>query len=42
MIVSVFDRVESIVVKRENAGKQHFLLFSQYFSPFPKQISLFG
>ena len=27
--------------KRRNAGYQHFLLFLQYFQPFPKQISLF-
>ena len=29
MIISVFDRVENIVGKGENAGYQHF------FSPFP-------
>ena len=27
MIISVFDRVENIVGKGENAGCQHFLLF---------------
>ena len=26
-----FERVEKIVVKGENAGYQHFLLFQQYF-----------
>ena len=31
MIISVFDRVENIVGKGENAGYQHFLLFSQCF-----------
>ena len=31
MIISVFDRVENIVVKGENAGYQHFLLFPQCF-----------
>ena len=29
MIISVFDRVENIVGKGENAGYQHFLLFPQ-------------
>ena len=33
---------ENIVGKRENAGNQHFLLFSQCFLPFPKQISIFS
>ena len=28
-MISVYDRVESIVGKRENAGNQHFLLFPQ-------------
>ena len=27
MMIFVFDRVENIVVKGENAGYQHFLLF---------------
>ena len=27
----VFERIENIVGKGENAGFQHFLLFSQYF-----------
>ena len=27
LIISVFDRVENIVGKGENAGNQHFLLF---------------
>ena len=31
---------ENIVGKGENAGNQHFLLFPQYFLPFPKQISI--
>ena len=29
MIISVYDRVENIVGKGENAGYQHFLLFPQ-------------
>ena len=32
---------ENIVGKGENAGNQLFLLFPQYFLPFPKQISFF-
>ena len=31
MMISVFDRVENIVEKGENAGYQHFLLLSQCF-----------
>ena len=31
MIISVFDRVENNVGKRENAGYQNFLLFQQCF-----------
>ena len=31
MIISVFDRVENIAGKGENAGYQHFLLFTQCF-----------
>ena len=31
MMISVFDRVENIVGKGENAGYQHFLLFPQCF-----------
>ena len=31
MIIFVFDRVENIVGKGENAGYKHFLLFSQCF-----------
>ena len=31
MIIFVFDRVENIVGKGENAGYQHFLLFAQCF-----------
>ena len=30
----VLERVENIVGKGENAGYQHFLLFSQYFLDF--------
>ena len=30
-MISVFDRVENIVEKGENAGNQHFLLFPQCF-----------
>ena len=29
MAISVFDRIENIVGKGENAGYQHFLLFPQ-------------
>ena len=31
MMISVYDRVENIVGKGENAGYQHFLLFPQCF-----------
>ena len=31
MTISVFDRLENIVGKEENAGYQHFLLFTQGF-----------
>ena len=31
MMIVVFDRVENIVGKEENAGYQHFLLFPQCF-----------
>ena len=31
MLISVFDSVENIVGKGENAGHQHFLLFPQCF-----------
>ena len=31
MIISVWDRVQNIVGKGENAGYQHFLLFQQCF-----------
>ena len=30
-IISVYDRIENIVEKGENAGYQHFLLFPQCF-----------
>ena len=32
MMIPVFDRVENIVGKGENAGYQHFLLFPTMFS----------
>ena len=35
MMISVFDRVENIVEKGENAGYQHFLLFPQCFQKVP-------
>ena len=38
MLISVFDRVENIVGKGENAGYQHFLLFPQCF----KKASMCG
>ena len=31
MMISLYDRVENIVAKGENAGYQHFLLFPQCF-----------
>ena len=31
IIISVYDRVENVVGKGENAGYQHFLLFPQCF-----------
>ena len=31
MMISLFDKVENIVGKGENAGFQHFLFFPQYF-----------
>ena len=34
MKLSVFDRIENIVGKGENAGDQHFLLFPQCFQKF--------
>ena len=34
IMISVFDRVENIVGKGENAGYQHFLLFPQCFLQF--------
>ena len=47
MIISVFDSVENIVGKGENAGYQHFLLFLQCFekASFPgvfQKVSLCG
>ena len=35
MSISVFDRVENIVKKGENAGYQHFFLFPQSFQTDP-------
>ena len=32
IVISLFDRVENTMVKGENAGIQHFLLFQQCFS----------
>ena len=32
MIISMLERVENIMGKEENAGIQHFLLFSTMFS----------
>ena len=34
MMISVFDIIENIVGKGENAGNQHFLLFPQCFHKF--------
>ena len=34
VMIFVFDRVENLVGKGENAGYQYFLLFSQSFNPF--------
>ena len=46
MIIFVFDRVENIVEKEENAGYQPFLLFPQCFekalSHTHQKVSLFG
>ena len=41
MIEFVFDRVEYIVKKGENAGDQHFLFFPQCFLPIQRQILSF-
>ena len=38
MLISLFDRVENIVGKGENAGYQHFLLFPECF----QKTSLLG
>ena len=35
MMITVFDRVENFVEKEENAGYQHFLLFTQCFQKDP-------
>ena len=37
MMISVFNRVENIVGKGENAGYQHFLLFPQCFQKLVSQ-----
>ena len=44
MMISVFDRVENIVGKGENAGYQHFILFPQCFSKpsFSGLLKLYG
>ena len=40
---SVFDRVENIVEKGENAGYKHFLLFSQCFQNlFLRSLTLYS
>ena len=41
MMIFVFDRVENIVEKGENAGNQHFLLFPHCFLPILKEILCF-
>ena len=40
MMISVFDRLENIVAKGENAGYQHFLLFPNCFQKPPSLGSL--
>ena len=40
IIISVFDKIEHIVGKGENAGYQHFLLFPQSFQTAPFSWSL--
>ena len=37
----VCNKVENIVRKEENSGYQHFLLFLQYFLPFPNKFQFF-
>ena len=41
-MISVFDRVENILGNGENAGYQHFLLFSQSFQEisFPQVLKI--
>ena len=41
MMILVFDRVENIVEKGENAGYQHFLLFPRCFQRafYPERLS---
>ena len=41
MMIYVFDRVENIVQKGENAGYHNFLLFPQCFLPYLRQKSSF-
>ena len=41
MKISLYDSVENTVVKGENAGYQHFLLFPQCF-PKPSSLKLCG
>ena len=38
MMISLFDRVENTVRKRENAGYQHFLLFPVFSKAFLQMI----
>ena len=40
MMISVFDRVENILGKGENAGYQHFLLFPQCFQKLSSPVLL--
>ena len=38
-MISIFDSVENIVVKEENAGNQHFIFFPRCFIPNERQKS---
>ena len=38
-VIFIFDRVENIVGKGENAGYQHFVLFPQCFQKAPFSVS---
>ena len=42
MMISVFDRVDNIVGKGENAGTQHFLLFQKCFLPYQRRYFSYG